>query len=179
MSPSEAIVSRESEGPVSVSISPRGVLLLPPPAYPGKAVATVEPELSSRPPSLSNRLCPLWPLPPDLGLLNHQGWSSQTVPFWSSPMQRLHLKPFFLLSHRCPRNGGPRQVSDLFPGGCRSSGPFRGRFNATSSSSVKSSKSIFRSSALEWPSLNLWSLYITLSILLLSPIRTPNRSVSF
>ena len=117
MSPSEAIVSREPGGPppVSVSISPRGWY------YPRTRYIPARRwqlwSWSSHPALLRFQIvhtsCGL--CPQTSGLLNHRGWSSQTVPFWSSPMQRLHPKPFLLLSHRQPRNGGPRQVSDLFP----------------------------------------------------------------
>ena len=77
----------------------------------------------------------------------------------------LPLERQFLLSHRRPRNGGPRQISDLLPRWSRSPAP--------SSSSVESSRSKFR------PSLNLCPLSTTLSILLLFSVRTPTRSVSF
>ena len=107
---------------MSVSISPRGVLLLPHPAYPGEVVATVEKELSSRHPSLPNHLYPLWPLPPDLGAPQspglvvpdgsmsvepHAKTPSETIPPAESPAPPANLG--FLP----PVGPAPRQPSEV------------------------------------------------------------------
>ena len=136
----------------------------------------MEPEPSSRPPSLPSHLYPLWPLPPDLRapqslrLVVPAGSifvePHAEVPFETIPPAELPAPP-----NRCP----PASLGFLPPVGpaprhpseeC-STPPLHHQSNPQSPTSNPRPRS------------GPHSTYITLSILLLSPVRTPNRSVSF
>ena len=78
---------------------------------PAEAVATSEPELSSRPCSSRGHLPHR--IPWTTGLLDDRNWPTLTRPFRSSPIRGLQPIKLILFSHRRPQSGGPWRISGI------------------------------------------------------------------